>query len=186
MKKSAVLIILSILFIITLIFNVNSKKMAEKNTIVKITVTSTAFEPGGEIPEQYTCNGNDTVPPLGIKGVPKEAKSLALIMEDPDAPRGTWNHWIKWNIPPDTTKIDEGEEPLGVSGEGSSGNLSYEGPCPPKGRHRYIFHVYALDVILELDEGASRGRLEKAMNNHTIAEGELTGMYGTPEEKDRN
>ena len=154
-------------------------KSSNTNDMKKITIVSPAFEAGGEIPEKYTCEGDDTVPPILIKDVPKEAKSLAIIMEDPDAPSGVWTHWVKWNMPPDTTKIEEDEEPMGVSCVGSSGNSSYEGPCPPSGRHNYVFRVYALDVILELETGDNRAALEKSMKGSVIAEGELTGLYGT-------
>lgn len=150
----------------------------EKMALAEILVKSSAFEDGAEIPEKYTCNGDDMIPPIEISGVPSGAKSLALIMEDPDAPKGTWYHWIKWNMPPDTKQIDEGEEPIGVSGEGTEGNLSYEGPCPPSGKHSYIWNVYALDVILELDEGSSKKQLDKAMDGHIIGEGKLLGVYG--------
>ena len=156
------------------------QSMAQHNgSVAKLAITSPAFESGGEIPEKYTCNGDDLIPPLNIGNIPKETKSLALIMEDPDVPKGTWYHWIKWNIPPNTTKIDEGEEPVGVPGEGSSGNHSYEGPCPPSGRHHYHFRFFALDAILELDEGVSKSKLDRAMQSHIIAQGELVGVFGT-------
>ncbi len=166
--------IIVLAFIILITTNMKKEKMAMAEIVVK----STAFENDGEIPEKYTCNGDDMIPPLEISGVPSGAKSLALILEDPDAPKGTWYHWIKWNMPPDTKKIDEGEEPMGVGGEGTSGNLSYEGPCPPSGKHRYIFNVYALDIILELDEGSTKKQLGKAMGGHIIGQGKLVGFYG--------
>jgi len=150
----------------------------EKMNVSEIILKSSAFLNGEEIPEKYTCNGDDVIPPLEISAVPTTAKSLALVMEDPDAPKSTWYHWIKWNMMPDTKKIDEGEEPIGVGGEGTSGNLSYEGPCPPSGKHKYIFSVYALDVILELDEGSTKKQLDKAMGGHVIGEGKLEGFYG--------
>jgi Raf kinase inhibitor-like YbhB/YbcL family protein len=140
-------------------------------------IKSPAFQNSSKIPQKFTCDGDSINPPLEISGVPKNTKSLALIVEDPDAPRGTWVHWVKWNISPITAFIKEGENP-GVSGSGTSGKLEYEGPCPPSGTHRYIFRVCALDEMLNLPKGSDAQTLRKNMEGHIIAEGELIGLYG--------
>jgi len=143
-------------------------------------IRSSAFENGGNIPSKYTCDGEDTNPQLSISDVPVEAKSLVLIMDDPDAikPAGkVWDHWIVWNIPVDTTEISESEEPAGIHGKGTSGNLNYHGPCPPYAEHRYYFKLYALDIQLDLPEGASKLEVEAAMEGHILKKDELIGKY---------
>ncbi len=142
---------------------------------------SSAFENGGRIPALYTCDGDDISPPLQITGVPQEAESLALVMDDPDAPEGTFDHWIVWNIPADTTAVPEGKEPKGVVGRNGFGNLGYGGPCPPRGTHSYRFKLYALDAALDLTPGSSKKRLEKAMRGHILAEALLEGRYSRQE-----
>jgi len=132
------------------------------------------FENKGEIPKEYTCDGSDKIPVLEINGVPANAKTLALIMDDPDAPNGTWDHWILYNIPATVSKIDK---QIGVAGKNSWGRLNYGGPCPPNGTHRYYFRLYALDVELALTEGCSKQELLKAMNGHIIEKAELMGTY---------
>jgi Raf kinase inhibitor-like YbhB/YbcL family protein len=150
----------------------------------EIKVTSSAFANNGRIPAKYTCDSPDAEvsPPLQISDVPEGAKTLALVMHDPDAPRaGGWTHWVKfnipWNIKYGTWSIKEGEEPQGVSGKGTGGNSSYMGPCPPSGTHRYFFTVYALDTGLSLNEGAAKDELESAMRGHILGKGELVGLY---------
>jgi len=155
--------------------NVNNK-----NTSMKI--ISPAFANNGRINKKYTCNGENINPPLEFVDVPEEAKSLILIMDDPDVPKQVradqmWDHWIKFNIPPTTREIKDGEEPAGISGRGTSGNLKYHGPCPPDREHRYFFKLYALDTVLDLPEGASKKEIEQAMQNHIIAQAELIGLY---------
>lgn len=140
-------------------------------------LTSTAFEDGGVIPSQHTCDGDDISPPLEISDVPPETQSLVLVMDDPDAPAGVWDHWVVFNIPPDTREIAEGHEPRGVHGKGTSGNLKYEGPCPPDREHRYFFHVYALDTELHLPEGATKQEVEAAVQGHILDQAELIGRY---------
>lgn len=140
-------------------------------------IMSAAFAHNQLIPARYTCDGDDMSPPLTISGVPDGTKSLALIVDDPDAPAGTWDHWIVFNIPPDTHEILEGSEPRGVHGKGTSGNLEYHGPCPPDREHRYFFKVYALDTMLELSEGASKAELEQAMQGSILDQAELIGRY---------
>jgi Raf kinase inhibitor-like YbhB/YbcL family protein len=143
----------------------------------QLTITSPVFKANQSIPKKYTCNGEDTNPPLSIEGVPPDAKSLALILEDPDAPSGTFDHWVVWNIPPSTSRITEGMPP-GREGVNSGGEPGYSGPCPPSGKpHRYIFRVLALDTMLELDADSAKRDLEKATQGHILAEGSLTGIF---------
>ena len=140
-------------------------------------LTSTAFTHNNPIPSEYTCDGLDLSPPFGISDVPSNTKSFALVMDDPDAPVGTWDHWIVFNIPSSTRQIPKGTEPNGVGGRNSWGRTGYGGPCPPSGTHRYFFKLYALDTILNLPEGATKKDLEKAMQGHIIAKAELMGTY---------
>ena len=141
----------------------------------ELTIISPAFESNKSIPSKYTCDGNDVNPPLNIKGIPEETKSLVFIVDDPDAPMGTWDHWIVWNIPP-TNKIEENSVP-GTEGLNDFRKHSYGGPCPPSGTHRYFFKVYALDTKLNLDPNSRKKDVEKAMKNHILAKGELVGLY---------
>lgn len=148
----------------------------------KFSLGSPSFEHNELMPFDYTCDGNNASPPLEIHNTPKETQSFALIMDDPDAPSGVWDHWIKWNIPATTTLVEEGKEPVGVSGIGTAGDKRYHGPCPPSGTHRYIFKLYALDTLLSLPEGSSKEKLEEVMNKHILAEAHLTGLYKRQEE----
>ena len=141
-------------------------------------ITSSAFHEGGDIPSKFTCDESDTSPPLQITGIPSEAKSLVLIADDPDAPGGLFTHWLVWNIPPQTSSIAEGIAPKGVQGANDFGKSGYRGPCPPPGRHRYSFKIFALDRELELRSGAKRSQVDAAMKGHVIAQGELVGRYG--------
>jgi Raf kinase inhibitor-like YbhB/YbcL family protein len=144
----------------------------------KLTVSSPAFRQGNLIPATYTCDGPDINPPLLIEHVPLAAKTLALIMDDPDAPGGMWVHWILWNIDPGTHEIKENSVPGGAKqGRNDFGKTTYGGPCPPSGTHRYFFKLFALDTTLDLGPGTSKTALEKAMNGHVIAQGELMGKY---------
>lgn len=143
--------------------------------VKELTITSPAFQHNSDIPLKYTCDGENVNPPLTIEGIPEGTKSLVLIVEDPDAPRGTWIHWVVWNIDPKTT-IAEKSIP-GTEGINDSKKHSYGGPCPPSGTHRYFFIVYALDIYLDLDSTATKEDVEKAMENHILAEGELIGLY---------
>ncbi len=149
---------------------------------IEIKITSSAFGNNTAIPSRFTCDGQDISPPLEISGVPAEAKSLALVMHDPDAPiAGGWTHWVKFNAPWDmehgALSIGEGTEPEGTSGKGSGNNLLYQGPCPPSGTHRYFFKIYALDTILNLKTGATKTEVEKVMVDHIVGQGELVGLY---------
>ncbi len=138
-------------------------------------LTSPMFADKEQIPWKYTCQGEDINPPLKITGIPENAKTLALIMDDPDAPNGTWDHWVVWNIKP-TDTIEEDDYP-GVFGSNSWGRANYGGPCPPSGTHRYFFKLYALERELELHPGASKRELEEAMAGYIVAKAELMGMY---------
>jgi len=143
----------------------------------KMKITSSAFQEGAEIPSKFTCDGADTSPPLQIADIPSEAKSLALIVDDPDAPSGLFTHWLVWNIPPQTGSVREGSAPKGAQGANDFGKSGYGGPCPPSGTHRYYFKVFALDRELDLPFGAKRGQLDAAMKGHVVAQGELMGRY---------
>ncbi len=140
-----------------------------------LTVKSPAFKDKDFIPSKYTCDGLNINPPLTIGDIPKTTQSIALVVDDPDAPKGTFDHWIMWNIPP-LAQIDEGSTP-GTQGENGKKENKYTGPCPPSGTHHYHFKVYALDSMLDLPVGTDKKALERAMKGHIIAFGELTGMY---------
>lgn len=141
-------------------------------------ISSEAFKHEESIPAQYTCDGDDVSPQLSIEDVPKEAKSLALIMDDPDAPAGTWVHWTLWDISPDTKTISSSQIPQGAKeGTTSFGTTGYGGPCPPGGEHRYFFTLFALDTKLELKKEASREELGRALEGHIIETAQLMGKY---------
>ncbi len=142
----------------------------------ELTIKSPAFQPNSKIPKKYTCDSEGTNPPITIEGTPKESKSLTLIMDDPDARNGTFDHWVVWNIPPSTTKIAEHSVP-GMEGLNGARKPGYTGPCPPSGTHRYFFKVYALDTELKLAAKTTKRDLEKAMQNHILGKGELIGLY---------
>lgn len=154
----------------------------QKEVMGNLSLVSASFTEGGVIPLKHTCDGANINPPLIISGVPKEAKSLALIMDDPDVPKdrrpdGLFVHWVRFNIPSDTMGITEGEEPAGIAGAGTSGDKVYRGPCPPDREHRYFFKLYALDTELTLPEGSTKEEVEAAMEGHIMARGELMGRY---------
>lgn len=144
-----------------------------------ILLKSTAFNQGETIPTRYTCDGEDVSPPLEWAEIPSGTKSLVLIMDDPDAPRGTWVHWVLYNIPLEQKGLPEGISGLGEGGFNDFGNYKYGGPCPPKGKaHRYIFKIYAIDSVLSLSKNdASKQNVEKAMQGHILAAGELIGLF---------
>ena len=135
------------------------------------------FEEGSAIPKEFTCDGDDLSPPLHFVNVPEATKSLVLIVDDPDAPLGTFVHWLVWNISPEDLRFEKGEEipyPQGITGFGTAG---YGGPCPPSGTHRYFFKLYALDTLLELDPSADVNMLERALEGHIISEAKTMGVY---------
>jgi Raf kinase inhibitor-like YbhB/YbcL family protein len=141
----------------------------------ELRVRSSAFENNQLIPSKYTCDGANVNPPLTIGEMPEKTKSLALIMEDPDAPAGLFIHWVAWNIPP--AGIVKENTSLGAEGLNTAKKRGYHGPCPPSGTHRYIFRVYALDTKLNLGSLAEKEELEIAMESHVLAQGELMGLY---------
>ena len=146
-------------------------------------VRSAVFDGGGMIPTRYTCDGVDVSPSLAWEGVPLGTKSLALICDDPDAPRGTWVHWVLFNLPADTAALPESVPARrnldngARQGKNDFGKWGYGGPCPPNGTHRYHFKIYALDRMLNLDADTKKAQLVKAMKGHILAEGELVGRY---------
>lgn len=141
-------------------------------------ITSSAFQEGAEIPSKFSRDGEDVNPALKMEGVPANAKSLVLIMDDPDAPVGLFTHWLVWNIDPKTTEIAEKSVPKGaVQGINDYPTSGYGGPQPPSGTHRYYFKIFALDQMLDLRAGAKRQELDKAMQGHVIAQGQLMGRY---------
>jgi len=148
-----------------------------------ITVSSSAFEQAGTIPSKYTCDGRDISPPLQWDSVPQGTKSIALICDDPDAPMGTWVHWVMWNIPADTRQLPENIPADKLLADGSMQGITdfqrtgYGGPCPPSGTHRYYFKIYALDTSLDLTSSSTKPDLLKAMQGHILAEGQLMGKY---------
>lgn len=141
-------------------------------------LTSPAFGNNLPIPSKYTCDGEDINPPLEISEVPEGTQSLVLIMDDPDAPVGIWDHWVVWNINPSIISIEENSVPEGaVQGMNSFGKQPYGGPCPPSGTHHYHFKLYALDTKLELDPSSKKEDVEKAMEDHILEQAELVGLY---------
>lgn len=145
-------------------------------------IKSSAFIDGGEIPQKYTCEGFNWNPPLQISEVPKNTKSLVLIMDDPDIPPGMrednlWIHWMLYDIPPGITNIPEHAVPPGTAGKGTSGRTAYMGPMPPDREHRYFFKLYALDTLLNLPKGVEKEELEKKMEGHVLDKAELMGRY---------
>ena len=140
-----------------------------------LTVGSPSFINGGDIPVEFTCQGEGINPELTVKGIPKTTRTLALVLEDPDAPGGIFDHWVVFNIPP-LEKIDEDSSP-GSIGRNSKGNNNYHPPCPPTGSHHYIFKIFALDSLVYLDENAGKEAMLAAMESHVLAYGELTGLY---------
>jgi len=193
MRKGILIIgIIIIVVLAFMLFKVEDSKQIQQELIEKdisisepeimsdLTLSSSSFQNSEAIPSQYTCDGKNINPPLSISGVPSGTQSLVLIMDDPDAvkPAGhVWDHWVVFNIQPTINNIQEGEEPEGTPGITSSGVLKYGGPCPPDGEHLYFFKLYALDSMLELDEGVTKKDVEDAMQDHVIEETQLTGTY---------
>ncbi|MEU5538842.1 YbhB/YbcL family Raf kinase inhibitor-like protein [Streptomyces sp. NPDC020362] len=147
----------------------------------RLTVTSPAYADAGTIPQRYTCDGENVSPPLAVTGAPAHTASLAFLLQDPDAPRGTFTHWLAWDIDPGTTHLTAGQHPAGAAeGRNGFGGTGYGGPCPPKGDrpHRYVLTVYATDRRPGLAPTATPGDLLQALSGHTLAKGTLTGRYG--------
>ena len=150
---------------------------------MEIEIKSAAFVPGGKIPEKYTCDGMDISPPLTWTSGPEGTKAFALICDDPDAPMGTWVHWVLFNLPADVTELRENVPPERELESGAKQGMNdfrkigYGGPCPPGGTHRYFFKLYALDEEINLEAGTTKEELLKAMEGHVLAEGQLMGRY---------
>jgi Raf kinase inhibitor-like YbhB/YbcL family protein len=141
-------------------------------------ITSQAFMEGAKIPDQYTMYGNNRIPPIHFEGVPPKARSLALIVDDPDAPRGTFNHWLLFNMDPSIKDIREDSVPvMATQGRNDFGEVEYDGPKPPSGEHRYFFKAYALDTVLPLSRGSNRELLEREMKGHVLDSATLMGKY---------
>ncbi len=168
--KPALLLVLGVL-----VLAVACAGPAEVATMKELDVTSPAFAANSMIPETYTCDGEDVSPPLHIEHIPANTKSLILIMDDPDAPSGTWVHWVVYDIP---VRNDIAEDTIpGVQGRNSFKRQDYGGPCPPSGTHRYYFKVYALNTMLNLPQNSTKDMVEEAMHGHVVAQGELMARY---------
>ncbi len=156
-----------------------SAPAGQPNEVVPMEISSTAFHDGKAIPSKYTCKGESISPPLLIGDIPEKAKSVALVMSDPDAPAGTWDHWVAFNIAPEGNSVDipEGDGMISTGGKNSWGKTGYDGPCPPSGTHRYYFRAYALDQNLELSDGATKQLVLDAMKGHIVAQAELMGTF---------
>lgn len=145
---------------------------------MSLTLTSDAFANGQSIPVKYSCRGKNISPALAWNEPPAGTQSFALIVDDPDAPMGTWVHWVLYNIPASTRSLQESTDPSAMSvGKNSSGNMRYDGPCPPSGTHRYFFKLYALDSTLSLSPGSTKEQVLNAMKGHILAQGELMGTF---------
>lgn len=176
MQMKSFAILMSAAFIVTL-FAIRNLHGEERKMSMQ-SIASPAFPNNGMIPSKYTCDGTDVNPPLSFDTIPEKSKSLALIVDDPDAPRGTWVHWVVWNIGPGTKIIAENSVPHGaLQGTNDFRRQGYGGPCPPSGTHRYFFKLYALDASLSLKAGATKAQLEEAMKGHVLGLSELIGLY---------
>ena len=169
-KNHLVLIFITIILLSLILFNFNKPD--------KMEIKSSAFSNKDNIPSKYTCDGENISPPLDITGIPKDTKSLVLIVDDPDAPTKVWVHWVVWNILTDSLSILEDTAPIrAVQGVNDFGNNNYGGPCPPSGNHRYMFKLYALDAFLEIPETSEKQDVETAMEGHIIEKQVLQGNY---------
>jgi Raf kinase inhibitor-like YbhB/YbcL family protein len=185
MSKHAWAVLWIVALLLGLIACAGDQPPAVDDSLPALLLESDAFEAEGTIPQRYTCDGSDVSLPLEWSEPPAGTQSLALIFDDVDAPLGTWVHWVMFNIPSSVRSLPEGvpADPvvagLGEHGSNSWGDLGYEGPCPPKGgAHRYTLRLYALDTLLELETGASRAELDKAIEGHVLGAGQLMGRYG--------
>lgn len=176
MFLSLLTIVFIVLYFIIRLFNpLSIESLNNKGGHMKLT---TVFGHNENIPSIYTCDGKDLAPELTISDVPASAKELALIVDDPDAPMGTWVHWILYNIPATTTKIDNKNLPSSIKeGMTDFGRIGWGGPCPPNGQHRYFFKLYAIDKVLDLPVVATKKELENEIKNHIIEKAELIGLY---------
>ena len=172
-----------VLLILTGIFLIAVAIFVIQREANSMKLESSAFANDGNVPSKYTCDGSDVSPPLAWSGVPDGTKSFALIADDPDAPMGTWVHWVVWNIPPSSTNLDESMPADRRLDDGTRQGINdfrksgYGGPCPPGGTHRYFFKLYALDTEISLGDRAGKQDLEGAMKDHILAEAQLMGRY---------
>jgi Raf kinase inhibitor-like YbhB/YbcL family protein len=168
-------IFLGLIAVIAFMSNILAKEAVKMGDLK---ISSAVFENNGNIPKKYTCDGKDVNPPLKIENVPTAAKSLALIVDDPDAPAGMWVHWVLWNIDPKTGQIEENTVPKSaLQGINDFRKHNYGGPCPPSGTHRYFFKLYALDSLLNLSADSKKTDVEKAMKGRILAQAEIIGLY---------
>lgn len=188
MTKKTTLILIGVIIILLLIYfgfiNKNSIPIGNFGKInsefnqKNMKITSPTFANNKIIPTKYTCQGDNMSPPLAFSDVPKNTKSLVLIVDDPDVSVGDWVHWLVWNIDPTIEGIEESEPPGdALYGKNDFGDNAYGGPCPPQGTHRYQFKLYALNTLLDLPEGSRKGDLEKAMEGHILDQAILIGLY---------
>ena len=168
--EKTLFVLLAVIFASTVSCNAGENR---GGAVMKL--TSPEFKNNGFIPKKFTCQGDDVNPPLIIESIPEETKALALIVDDPDAPVGTWVHWVIYNMPV-VSGIEEDSIP-GKQAMNDFGRKDYGGPCPPSGTHRYFFKIYALDTELDLQEGSRKKELEKAMQGHILDKAELIGLY---------
>jgi Raf kinase inhibitor-like YbhB/YbcL family protein len=164
--------------VVLLILTACQAPAIDTSNAVQFKLSSPAFQDSGLIPQKFTCQGENVSPELNWSEAPTNAMSFALIMEDPDAPGGTFTHWVLFDIPAATKQLAEGQPPIGTSGNNGLSQTGYMGPCPPSGIHRYYFRLYALDVpSLNLKAGASRSEVETTMKNHVIGAADAMGRY---------
>lgn len=181
--KRILLAVISLAVLAAAAATVYAKERKKEGKPMDLNVESSAFQDGGMIPSKYTCDGRDISPPLSWSAGPGGTKSYAIIADDPDAPVGTWVHWVMYDIPPDVTSLPEAVPSSGtldngtVQGRNDFRRPGYGGPCPPGGTHRYYFKVYALDTVLQKGPGLSKKELLSIMDGHVLAQGELMGKY---------
>lgn len=171
-----------LVFCVIAILIVSAKFVSHRDTLIDVKEGNmrikTDFEHNGNIPSKYTCDGEDAAPVLKISDVPSNAQELVLIVDDPDAPMGTWVHWVVYNIPTNTQEIDYKNLPVGVKqGKTDFGRIGWGGPCPPNGTHRYFFKLYAISKKLNLAEGATKSQVEKEIKDSIIEKAEIIGLY---------
>jgi len=155
------------------------EKAVEGETEMSVQLTSSAVKEGQNIPRKYTCDDQNISPPVAWSGIPEKAKSLVVIMDDPDAPAGTWVHWVLFNLKPDLPGLNEGDTGGGNEGKNGFNRVGYGGPCPPRGStHRYFIKLYVLDRMLDLKEGVTKAQVEEQMRGHILAQGQLMARYG--------
>jgi Raf kinase inhibitor-like YbhB/YbcL family protein len=178
----------SLIVIPVLLFSIVSLGIGQEVSRTGFKISSVAYEDNGKIPSIYACDGTNINPPLKIENTPREAKSLALIFDDIDAPRGSYVHWILWNIDPGTKEVKENSVPEGaIQGLNDFKKNNYGGPCPPGRAHKYVFKIYALDTRLNLHSNSTKPDIEKAMKGHILGQAQWTGTYkkqgGSPPKK---